>query len=229
MGKIALALLSMVCICRADIISVSQSGSDTLGSWGVTDTATFGQTVTVPVGDITLKSFSFQLGGSDPAFGDIDGGPIDYKAFVYLWDGSEASGPALFDSGLQTFTPPPASSPASGFTAVTFTPNINVVAGQQYVMFLSTAGLQSGRPDSTIEWAADLSGPYADGDFVFLNNTDDPSLWTTAGWSSFGGPDLAFSAEFAAPASTVPEPGSIFLIVSMVGVFPLIRKRSKPL
>src|SRR4051794_35416036 len=124
MGRLALALLSMVYVCRADIISVSQV--DQIGSWGVTDTATFGQTLTVPVSDITLKSFSFELGGPDAGAGDVDGGPIDYKALVYLWDGSKASGPALFDSGPATFT-----APGSGFTTLTFTPNISVVGGQQ--------------------------------------------------------------------------------------------------
>lgn len=199
-------LLSLVilaaCLCQADTV-LSASQYDQIKPWGVTDTATYGQTITTPTTDTELNSFTFYLG---PQY--MGSGSIEYDAYVYAWDAttSMAAGSALYQSSLSTFT-------ANGsFDPVTFTPDINLTAGDPYVLFFSTSGLQSGRLDSTIYWSYNPKDPYTGGNFVFLNNGDDQSQWTSTAWSVAHSADLAFTADFASP---VPEPRLPVLLFGM--------------
>jgi hypothetical protein len=176
---------------------VSAGQNSNVFEWGVSNTATYGQTVTTPVADTELASFTFNLGPQWNGSGNIN-----YEAWVYQWSSvnNRATGPALYQSALQTYTP------GAGYTPVTFNPGIDLVAGDQYVMFLSTSGLQSGRPQSTIYWGSNSSNDYTGGSFVFLNNGDNASQWTNANWNVgfSGAADLAFTADF----KSTPEPSS---------------------
>ena len=199
--KLVSLVLWATCLCHADTV-LSASQSDQIKPWGVTDTATYGQTITTPTTGTELTSFTFYLG---PQYSGS--GPINYQAYVYAWDGTTnmATGSALYQSSMSTFTP------NVSFNPVTFTPDINLTAGDQYVLFFSTSGLQSGQPDSTIYWGYSPSDPYTGGGFVFLNNGDDQSQWTSTAWSVTI-VDLAFTADFASP---VPEPRLAVLLCGM--------------
>src|SRR5688572_24853922 len=50
-----------------------------ISSWGVPNTATYGQTITPTAGQQRLSSFTFQLNQSS-------GTAPQYQAFVYQWD-----------------------------------------------------------------------------------------------------------------------------------------------
>lgn len=209
---------------RADsIISVPQTRS--VGNWGVPNTATYGQTVTVPVnGDTQLNSFTFYLG--PPAYGS---GTINYEAYVYAWDPTtnEATGSALYTSGLATYTP------GAGYVPVTFSPGVNLIAGDQYVLFFSTSGLQFGQFDSTIAWGFNAGNAYVGGQFVFLNNGDNPAQWTTSPWAQLyitPGNDLEFNADFSAPTAA-PEPGTALLLaMGLLGLLGFVElRRATPL
>jgi PEP-CTERM motif len=193
----------IACFAHADtIISVPQNAS--ASAWGVGPTATIGETLTVPSGDTELLSVTLPLG---PQF--TGSGSFQFRAYVFAWNAgsSEAAGSALFQSAVTTY------GAGAGFTPVTFNPDVNLVAGAQYVFFLSTSGLQSG-PEDEVFIATNFNDVYADGTIVFLNNGNDSTQWTTTSWS---GPqsgsnliELAFTADFG-HASATPEPSSVLL------------------
>jgi hypothetical protein len=82
-------------------------GANGITTWGVVDTATYGQTITPTSGQRVLSSFTFELGHTS-------GTPSQYQAFVYQWDSvnNRITGSALFSSAV--FTAPS----AAAFTPV---------------------------------------------------------------------------------------------------------------
>jgi hypothetical protein len=207
-----------VFLCRADtVISVTQNAN--IAEWGVTNTATYGQTITTPGTNTELASFTFNLG---PQY--IGSGPIHYQAYVYAWDSvtDMATGPALYQSPVSTFTP------NGSYQAETFAPDVNLLPGAQYALFFSTSGLQTGQPLSTISWGANNSGAYGGGEFVYLNNGNDSSQWTTSRWDNFGASyDLAFTADFTSPTAT-PEPRSEALVLGLGLALALVVRSNWP-
>lgn len=165
-----------------------------------------GETIKVPTnGDTSLVSFGFSIFAPSN-----DRPPFDMVAYVYAWNGSEATGPALYTSAL---TPLP-------FVVFPLTPSpifetggINLEAGQEYVIFIN--------PDNGVylDYLQTGTGPgYADGSTVTTQGAD-PSLWTTEAWSvglpTFEDrteqPQTNFIATFAAP---VPEPATWILALA---------------
>jgi hypothetical protein len=207
-GSIFLGL-AMAVLGRATLVSAVQNS--VVGSWGVSDTTTYGQTVIA--NNIDLIFFTFELG---PQYSGS--GAILYQAYVYAWNGSEATGPALYTSPLESYTA------GAGYTAVTFNPDISVTVGNAYVLFLSTAGLQSGRPASAISWGANNTPAYTQGSFFFQNSAGAVNF-TTSPWNTFGPTwDLAFSADFE-----TPEPSTMVLLgmgLGVLGVGAFRRKRA---
>jgi len=175
----------------------SWNGSSTISPIGEPNTATYGQTFTVPITDNILNSFSFILGP------DFYGGtaPMTFAGYVAQWDGSKATGPILYTSGTQTYTGP-------GFTNYSFnTDNLSLTAGQQYVAFLSASNFFDGNTHLTY-MAGTFSNPYSGGDFVYYNNGRDFSALTANSWTSTGGGfgDAVFTATFNVPAASTPVP-----------------------
>jgi hypothetical protein len=191
------------------------NGSNGISSFGLPNTATYGETVTAPAApDDLLDSFSFLV--------REDYGTVAFRGYVYAWDGAKATGPALFVSPTQTLTP------GASFQSVTFTTGgVPLTPGARYVLFASPSGVPGSDPSTGSEWAylgtSTFAGQdgYAGGNFVFLNNGNDPAQWTTTAWNDptyYGGrsgDDLAFRVSFAAPPPPpppVPEPSTLALL-----------------
>ena len=66
------------------------NGTQYISSFGVPNTATYGQIVTAPPLETRLNSFSFWIG--------YPGATITFRGEVYAWNGTMATGPALYES-----------------------------------------------------------------------------------------------------------------------------------
>lgn len=194
--------------------TVGAGGGSMVQSWGKDNTQTYGQTITTPTDNI-LNSFSFWLGPTSTNF-PVPANPVlSFRAYVYAWDASQlhAVGPALYTSGVMTYS----TTPTSPFTEYAFnTGGLTLTTGDMYTLFLSTSGLAgTGR----IQWEAAPSNEYAGGNFVFQNNGEDASQWTSTEWSSGFATDAHFTASFGNANNVVPEPRTWLLLASgLVGL-----------
>ena len=163
------------------------NGTSFISSWGVTNTATYGQTFTATASQTRLSSFTFELSQQS-------GTAPQYQAFVYRFDSAtnRIVGPALYTSGVVT------APTGAAFTPVTFnTGNITLTAGQQYVLMLSTSNQQP-QANASYRWGAlTNNAAVPNGQFVFNNNGANFASLSTTNWS-FIGEDLAFSALLSA-------------------------------
>jgi hypothetical protein len=185
------------------------NGTDDVYPFGLPYTATYGQTITVPLSDPYLTSFSFEM--NLPA-------TVLFQGYVYAWNGTEASGTALYTSSV-TFTA------GTGFQEVTFdTGTLSLTPGSSYVLFASV----SANPTSTGTGSWGQPGDtdvYSGGAFVWLDNGTYPSEWTTTPWTQnyLGtGGDLAFKASFV----PTPEP-SASVLAGLAGLSLLFLHRHK--
>ncbi len=179
-----------------------KDGQPTIGPFGQPETATYGQTFTATAAlGSKIDSFSFYLqnvASSNSAF----------AAYIAQWDGLKATGPMLYSSASNWIP-----TGESGFTKFSFnTGGVSLTTGQQYVAFLSASGLGSNGNTSTSMGFVANPVSYADGAFVFFNNSDFSQL-TTTNWDNFLGNygDAAFEASFSDQPSAVSAPGSLSL------------------
>lgn len=165
------------------------NGTTFISSWGVPNTATYGQTITPNNTQRNLRSFTFNLAlqsGVAPQF----------QAFVYAWDGTRALGPALFSSAIMTAPTTATPSTYSMVTISTGTSGVVLVPGTQYVLFLTTSTV-SGQANGTYRYGALTNNTtYPGGEFVFFNNGTDFAQLLSANWSRIA-EDLAFIALFS--------------------------------
>lgn len=199
--------LAAVCLLTPALLAAQT----TIGSGGGTsvspfghdgNTATYGQTFTVPAVDTRLDSFSFWL---------EQGPAINFRAYVFAWSPTlqHATGSALFMSDVM-------SGPAgAGYSEVAVsTGGIDLTPGGIFVAFLSTTG-ETGSGGTRWSMSPFLGNGYAGGAFVYFNN-DTGAQWTTESWDGadvFLGADSQFSMTFnAGDVSTVPEPASMALL-----------------
>jgi uncharacterized protein with beta-barrel porin domain len=178
-------LLALSVPAMADNIDTTPqwNGSSFISSWGVTNTATYGQTITPTTGQRILTGFTFELA-------QTPGTAPQFQAFVYQWDSvnNRIVGTALFSSAV--FTAPAATT----FTPVTInTGSIALTPGQQYVLFLSTSNQQPQANASYKYGSLTNNTTYAGGQFVFQNNGANFGSLSTSSWSSIA-EDLAFTA-----------------------------------
>lgn len=170
-----------------NIDTMSQwNGITSISSWGVPNTATYGQTFVPTSGQTHLSGFTFQLsqtGGTAP----------QYQAFVYAFDPTtqRITGSALFRSGI--FTAP---SGAPFQTVSIGTGNVVLSPGQQYVLFLTTSTI-TGQANGTYKWGTVTNTAIPTGQFVFQNNGTNFAQLSSANWSTIGS-DLAMQAFLSA-------------------------------
>jgi hypothetical protein len=173
------------------------NGTSSISAYGVPNTATYGQIIAAD-GPGSLLSFSAEI-----SCGAVT--PIRFE--VYAWNGTEATGPNLYESPVMSL-------PASAtFQIVTFNiggAGIPLAAGS-YVLFGTTSKDQGGAAGSACQWGATPNSTYPAGHFVFQNNGTNTALWTTSTWSTIG-ENLAFRATFTGGLPGTPAPGSITLV-----------------
>jgi uncharacterized protein with beta-barrel porin domain len=185
------ALLALGTSANAQSIDTTPQwdGVNVISSWGVPNTATYGQTITPTSGQTSLSGFTFYLT-------QTSGTAPQYQAFVFQWDptNQKITGPALYSSSLMT------APSGSGFSAVTINASgVKLAAGQQYVLFLTTS-TQSPQANGSYKWGAVTNTTYGGGQFVFFNNGTNFAQLSSGTWSSLN-QDLAFQA-FLSGAST---------------------------
>jgi hypothetical protein len=184
-------------------------GNAVIGPWGEPNSATFGQTITVPAVDNTLANFTFFV--DDYTVGvpeEFDQDVIDYQAFVYAWDvvNNHATGPALYSSG------PLATIGADDFETISIdTGALPLASGNVYVVFLSSSNLfdaVNGRG----KMSSRSDNPYAGGMTVICNSGDDFGLLVSQPWDVLRpAEDMAFQVTF------VPEPSGAATAVILAG------------
>ncbi len=179
------------------------NGSSAVSSWGGGSTPTYGQTFTAP-SDNYLESFSFSIRNNS-------GSSISYQPFVYAWNGSTITGPALFTGSTATLT-----SSTDFQIAPVNTNSTPLVVGQQYVAFFTTT--TTAPTAGFASWGFfNSTNPYSGGAFVFSGSSTFAGL-SQNGFGVFG--DLAFSMTF----SNVPEPTSAML-AGMGAIAIFLRRR----
>ena len=189
----------------------SWDGSSFISSFGIPNTQTYGQTVTVPLGLPVLQSFSFEL--KLPA-------TLAFRGEVYAWDGTKAAGPDLFESGVTS------TADSSVFQLITFnTGGIPLVPEGVYVLFASTSKENSGHSGGGIWGVTQFDDTYAGGTTVYINNGSDTTKWTSKDWATLPG-DLAFQATFAS-GSGVTEPPTTLLFASALTGFAIVTRRRR--
>ncbi|WP_374438216.1 hypothetical protein [Inhella sp.] len=191
----------------APTIDTTGASFGTVSPFGESNTATYGQTFLVTGAETRLQGFQLRL--NDNLNSDF----VDFAAYVYAWDGAKATGPQLWASGAQSSSN---NGGADGMELFSFsTGGVDLVAGQQYVAFLSASNFFDG-VNGTAFMELSNSDAYAGGNFVYFNNGNNfgaltASTWDCAG-SCIGGRDLWFKADFSAPNNQVPLPASLYLV-----------------
>lgn len=200
-------------------------------SWGAGSGGqpTWGEVVQAPTGVSTLKDFTVYAGYvfSTNFYTGVTtgGGPANFRAYVYAWNGGAPTGPALFQSNELSTSPAVGQAgygPDAFFWPLTVdTGGVAVMPGRDYVIFLSTNDLTQQLSSPSFSWAGAASYPQADNVMVTSNGAGvdfTTQTWNPVNRNVF---KLAFNADFAsASVSVVPEPATwamLILGLAMVG------------
>jgi PEP-CTERM motif len=178
-----------------------------------------GETIKVPTdGDTDLVSFGFAIFQPPPAV------PVGMVAYVYAWNGSEATGPALYTSPLTPINDNvDATTPPYGPYPIFETGGLNLIAGQEYVIFVDAENSVYLDYLMTSDGNA-VGGPDSNGNYTVTTQNADPSLWTTEAWSIGGIGDFQFQTNYVATfAAPVPEPSTWIMALAGLGSLGLIR------
>src|SRR5665213_3201238 len=103
------------------------NGSDSVTPFGCPNTTNYGQVITIKGYRHSLKDFSVWVRGQASA-----GQSMVVRAEVYAWDGTKATGSALYESAPRTIA-----YADSNFHRESFSSTLSVKSRAQYVMFLT--------------------------------------------------------------------------------------------
>jgi Immunoglobulin I-set domain/Immunoglobulin domain/Protein of unknown function (DUF642) len=181
------AVLSLLAVGTVVSTINSWDRANSIYDFGYPNTGTYGQTFIPPAQSPYLASFTVYIENAS--------GSVNFRFYVMAWNGSEATGPILYQS------PETSTAGKAGFHAYYFnTGALALTPGATYVAFGSIT------PDCTGQayWGSPTSYPYSNGSFVFNNNGTDFSLLTQSPWSINPNSDLAFAAVFGQPVGPNP-------------------------
>jgi hypothetical protein len=163
----------------------SWDNTNSVGTFGAGGTPTYGQVITVGSGVDPITQFTFKIGTCSTAG--------NYLAYIYAWDGSKATGSALYTSTVQSIGSGTPITASSTFNV----PSLSLAPGQ-YILFVSTDGVSS--PVDGCSFGLVSPGAYSGGSFNFTYTG-----FTSAGWGSFSGDNLAFSVITSPASAPVPS------------------------
>lgn len=172
----------------AEAATISNPGPPTgaLQPFGPGGTQIYGQTITAPADANALTAFSFQITAS---------ASMVVRGEVYAWDGTKATGSALFESAPVTLVGDSATHAVSFPGAdATLTP------GNQYVLFATVLKDTQPNAGATSKWPM-TDDAVAGGSLVYLNtgtfDAATSSNWSVTPW------DALFTAEYTELAPTL--------------------------
>lgn len=211
-GFVAAALLAaaMVSPALAQDVDTTTGATAKLGAIGIGQNNAVGTTFT-PGTQNVLDGFSFYVMDNGPA----PAVPYEFKAYVYAWDGTKATGSALFESALQQYT----GGVASGIEYSFDTGGLALASGGKYVLLFSNAGIQATNTTHGVSTKFAQGDVYAGGELVYSRGGDNFASMLAGPWESYSpdGADLAFKLDFADPTG-VPEPAAWGMMIAGMGL-----------
>lgn len=204
---------------RAETV-ISAPLNDWGGFWGPDNQLSYGQSFIVPAVNVVLENFTFAYLTTQNSVG------FDYYATLYAFDGTHATGSALWTSDVRAISiQVPFNDPAPA--AVAFTPGIELIEGNSYILIVTTAGLSQPGNTGQARIGQDSTSSYTGGQLLTQTTGGDPANLTALTWnSSSPSYDSAFSATFVA----VPEPAGLGLALGglafLIGRLRAARKSS---
>ena len=209
--KKALFLAALLLVAVSSFANTSYNNfngySDYWHPFGYPNTATYGELFTAPNNsDNNLASFSFYMGSN------AGGSNIITGAYIGTWNNG-VLGTLLYDSGSFNYD-------NIGDEKLTWTPNITLNPGQQYVAFLSISNYY-GQSDGEayVSQGSSINGLNG---FVYNNNAGDFSALYNTQWSGPLTPDWAVDLEF----NSVPEPSSLLMLgTGILGGIGVLRRK----
>ncbi len=205
--------------------TTSWDGNSAIAPFGEIYSATYGQTFRVTGSDTRLDNWTFHV--------DDIINQLDFAFYVMDWNAAiaQAAGSILYQSNPVSTTN---NGETGGMEVFTFETNgVNLEAGNDYIAFISTAGISATRSFDNISGIGTVGSlldesVYSEGSFFWQNNGNSQNTWNTQRWLSnpdYG--DLAFTASFSAVSNNVPEPTSLALIgLGMAGLGFMRKKKS---
>ncbi|MER2519698.1 MAG: hypothetical protein ABTQ34_03300 [Bdellovibrionales bacterium] len=182
---------------------------DSVSDFGVPDSQTYGEVITAPLTGYLTSFTLYTEGGVGSLYGGVAG-----------WSGGSNYGTGYGSTGL-LYTSGVVSSVNTSVDGYTFSPNIPVVAGQQYVLFLSV-NLADGTSNSVQGAAGTTSMPLSSVtvpglNYFVWNNSADGSGPQNNSWNYFWDYGNALTQATFSDVAPVPLPAALPLLGIALG------------